>query len=189
MLQGDLELAGQAALGPGGDRLAEQVGHHSGTSPQSTDLALVPAPLAPHIGVQGADRPTGQLHRHTQGGPEPGAQQHRRDLLAALAGDVADWHGRPLPERIGTRALRECFLGLFQLLGLLVRSRRPAQHPLGIDHHQADSVGIEQLFHHGHQLQHAGPSPRFKSTSRAPMALASAAGSIRMPSPYTLASR
>jgi hypothetical protein len=45
VLQGDLELAGQAALGPGGHRLAEQVGHHPGTSLQDTDLALVPAAL------------------------------------------------------------------------------------------------------------------------------------------------
>jgi hypothetical protein len=139
--------------------MAEQIGHHPGAGLQGADLALVPGALAPRVGVQGADRPAGQLHRHAQRGPEARAQQRRGDLLGALAGDVADRYRRALPERIRAGALREVFLGLFQLLGLLVGGGRPAQRPLGVDQHQAHAVDAEQVLGHGGQLQHAWNQP------------------------------
>jgi hypothetical protein len=61
VLQGDLQLAGQAALGIGGHRVAEQVGHHPGAGLQGADLALVPGTLASRVDIQGADRPAGPL--------------------------------------------------------------------------------------------------------------------------------
>jgi hypothetical protein len=55
VLQGDLQLAGQATLGVGGHRVAEQVGHHPGAGLQGADLALIPGALASHVGVEGAE--------------------------------------------------------------------------------------------------------------------------------------
>jgi hypothetical protein len=55
VLQGDLQLAGQATLAVGGHRVAEQVGHHPGAGLQGADLALIPGALASHVGVEGGE--------------------------------------------------------------------------------------------------------------------------------------
>jgi len=70
------------------------------------------------VDVQGADHPTVQLHRHTQGRADPLADQDLGELLPVrLQLDVADGGRQALAERHRTRSLGQALLAVLQALG------------------------------------------------------------------------